>query len=483
MSIRETYATPTSAELLRDPIGRYPSATVACFDATAGELPRRRLDEPRNIQFLERLAAVGAPAVLIAASTGHGHVRTVEELRQWFQVAARANLRRTVKMALLRPEDGLEANLELLAELRGLGYPVVFFRPGNDLPRDASDEAVAASLAPLVREAARLELAVGIYSIPDVSGVRLTADAAARLVAGPGGDHIVAAKVTEAVYETSTLRYLEHPALKHLKIVQGWDTHLARALRDGPSYDATGRQRCGVTSGPMSFAVYQYLHIFAAVERSDWSEVSAAQEAVTAVFQSMQDDPTKFADLQRAKFIMGLGHPLTGEVTAERTQRVMSALAELPRPADRSRMARSLDLLGDGPFHARLVELSSGDTRTSVAELRQLVREFVDGRDWRKFHSPKNLSMALSVEASELMEHFQWLTTDASREIPGDPVKRQAVREELADVLCYVLALANELDIDLATAIQDKMAQNIAKYPASEFRGRYGVEDKGDAIE
>jgi hypothetical protein len=139
-----------------------------------------------------------------------------------------------------------------------------------------------------------------------------------------------------------------------LKIVQGWDPHLSRALHDGPAHDKHGRQRCGVTSGPMSFAVFQYLHILSAAERGGWDEVAAAQAAVTALFRSMQDDPTKFADLQRAKYIMGLGHPLTAAVTPKQVERALAALSELPRASDRDRLARSLNLLEDGPYRDQL---------------------------------------------------------------------------------------------------------------------------------
>jgi hypothetical protein len=145
--------------------------------------------------------------------------------------------------------------------------------------------------------------------------------------------------------------------LHHLKIVQGWDPFLVRALQDGPLQDDWQRQRCGVTSGPMSFAVYQYLHILTAADRGEFSEAAAAQTAVTALFQAMQDDPKKFADLQRAKFIMGLGQPLTGAVSEGQVERVFAALESLPRPADKQRLARSLDLMGDGPFHQRLSAL------------------------------------------------------------------------------------------------------------------------------
>jgi NTP pyrophosphatase (non-canonical NTP hydrolase) len=113
------------------------------------------------------------------------------------------------------------------------------------------------------------------------------------------------------------------------------------------------------------------------------------------------------------------------------------------------------------------------DAQTTIAELRELVRQFVDERQWRKFHAPKNLSMALAIEAAELMEHFQWLDVDASRELPADPAKLAAAAEELADVIAYGLALANELDLDLSTAIRAKMLKNAQKYPAERFQGVY----------
>ena len=113
------------------------------------------------------------------------------------------------------------------------------------------------------------------------------------------------------------------------------------------------------------------------------------------------------------------------------------------------------------------------DSSTTIADLRQLVRQFVDERDWRQFHSPKNLSMSLAIEAAELMEHFQWIDAAESRRIGNDVEKLAEVRDEMADVLCYLLALANELDLDLSAAIRDKMVKNAAKYPAELSRGRY----------
>ena len=120
------------------------------------------------------------------------------------------------------------------------------------------------------------------------------------------------------------------------------------------------------------------------------------------------------------------------------------------------------------------------DENTTLADVRTIVRRFVDDRDWQQFHSPKNLSMALAIEAAELMEHFQWLTPEASRAIGQRPERLQAVAEELADVICYALALANELGLDVSSTLRDKMQKNERKYPAAEYRGRYGPEDDAD---
>jgi NTP pyrophosphatase (non-canonical NTP hydrolase) len=117
--------------------------------------------------------------------------------------------------------------------------------------------------------------------------------------------------------------------------------------------------------------------------------------------------------------------------------------------------------------------MNKNDADTTVAELRQLIADFVAERDWSQFHSPKNVSMALAIEAAELMEHFQWLTTDASRELADEPEKLAAVGEEIADVIGYSFALANELGLDVSSAIRDKMVKNAQKYPAEKYRGRY----------
>jgi dCTP diphosphatase len=120
---------------------------------------------------------------------------------------------------------------------------------------------------------------------------------------------------------------------------------------------------------------------------------------------------------------------------------------------------------------------ATGDSQTTLADLRQWVSRFVEQRDWRQFHSPKNLSMALAIEAAELMEHFQWLTPEQSRSVAAEPDRLAPVAEELADVFCYALAMANQLDIDVSAAIRDKMKKNERKYPVEEYRGLFGPDD------
>ncbi len=113
------------------------------------------------------------------------------------------------------------------------------------------------------------------------------------------------------------------------------------------------------------------------------------------------------------------------------------------------------------------------DDRTTVRQLRQAVADFVDARDWHPFHGPKNLSMSIAIEAAELMERFQWLTTDEAQETVADPQERTATADELADVLIYTLSLSNALDLDLSSAVLGKLKTNEHRYPADKFRGRF----------
>jgi dCTP diphosphatase len=104
-----------------------------------------------------------------------------------------------------------------------------------------------------------------------------------------------------------------------------------------------------------------------------------------------------------------------------------------------------------------------------LTELRDALRAFASERDWDKYHSPKNLASALSVEAAELLEHFQWMSEDESRSLA--PAQLEAVGHELADVLLYLIRLADRLGVDLAAAAHAKIALNARKYPVERSRG------------
>lgn len=124
------------------------------------------------------------------------------------------------------------------------------------------------------------------------------------------------------------------------------------------------------------------------------------------------------------------------------------------------------------------------DSDTTLAELRELVREFRDRREWGRFHTPKNLSMAIAVEAAELMEQFQWLAPDEAWALAEDAGRLKLIGEELADILIYALSFAEALHLDVATAVVDKLARNAKKYPEDDNCGRASWLDRikgGDA--
>ena len=104
-----------------------------------------------------------------------------------------------------------------------------------------------------------------------------------------------------------------------------------------------------------------------------------------------------------------------------------------------------------------------------IDELTERLRRFADERDWEKFHSPKNLAMALSVEVAEIVEHFQWITEEDSRKLPAPD--REKVELELADALIYLTRLADQLGVDLMDVTNKKMTINESKYPAERVRG------------
>ena len=105
-----------------------------------------------------------------------------------------------------------------------------------------------------------------------------------------------------------------------------------------------------------------------------------------------------------------------------------------------------------------------------MEDLRSAISAFIQERDWEQFHSPKNLAMALSVEVAEIVEHFQWLTEEDSKNLP--PEKMAEVREEIGDVMIYLTELADKLGIDLVEAAKAKMTINGQKYPAELDKGK-----------
>lgn len=105
----------------------------------------------------------------------------------------------------------------------------------------------------------------------------------------------------------------------------------------------------------------------------------------------------------------------------------------------------------------------------SLDDVRDALRIFAAERDWQPFHTPKNLASALAVEAAELLEPFQWLKSGAEDEL--DVATRAAIRDEMADVLTYLVMLADRLDVDLLAATQEKIQRNAQKYPVEQSRG------------
>jgi NTP pyrophosphatase (non-canonical NTP hydrolase) len=106
----------------------------------------------------------------------------------------------------------------------------------------------------------------------------------------------------------------------------------------------------------------------------------------------------------------------------------------------------------------------------NIKKIQKQLSDFADERDWNQFHNPKNLAMALSVEASELVEIFQWLTPKQAEEIMSSG-ESDHVKEEIADVMIYLLRLADKLDIDLESIVSDKIVQNGKKYPVNLSKG------------
>lgn len=107
---------------------------------------------------------------------------------------------------------------------------------------------------------------------------------------------------------------------------------------------------------------------------------------------------------------------------------------------------------------------------TSINKLQQKLSEFAEAREWEQFHAPKNLACALSVEASELLEHFQWMEVGESRTLPKE--KLIEVEAEIADIFCYLLMISDKLGIDLIEATNKKIVANESRYPIDKSKGR-----------
>lgn len=111
------------------------------------------------------------------------------------------------------------------------------------------------------------------------------------------------------------------------------------------------------------------------------------------------------------------------------------------------------------------------DFETNIQELKDKVRDFCDARDWDQFHDPKELAIALSIEASELLEHFRWKNKEEVKKIWEDSQKKEDIEDEMADILYFLLRIAQMNNIDLSEALDRKMKKNENKYPVEKFKG------------
>ncbi|MGC8576380.1 MAG: nucleotide pyrophosphohydrolase [Thermoproteota archaeon] len=112
------------------------------------------------------------------------------------------------------------------------------------------------------------------------------------------------------------------------------------------------------------------------------------------------------------------------------------------------------------------------DSKTTLQELKVLVKDFVNRRNWAKYHNPKDLAESICIEAAELLEIFQWATAEEASSWKNDPSKIDSIKDELADVLIYCFSMANALDVDLSEAILKKLEKNEKKYPVEKYFGR-----------
>jgi len=122
---------------------------------------------------------------------------------------------------------------------------------------------------------------------------------------------------------------------------------------------------------------------------------------------------------------------------------------------------------------SRRTSQATRDSTAKIIDLRRAVKSFVEVREWDQFHSPKNLSMAIAVEAAELLDIFKWCSPEQSEGLAKSPKMRAAIADELADVFIYELAFVNSIGLDLTQAVLRKLEKNNDKYPIRASKGKY----------
>lgn len=118
-------------------------------------------------------------------------------------------------------------------------------------------------------------------------------------------------------------------------------------------------------------------------------------------------------------------------------------------------------------------EIKYSDSKTTISELKAVMKNFVAEREWEKYHDPKNLSMSIAIEAAELMELFQWIKNEEAMAVNKQSPLYSEACDEISDIILYCLSLANVLKIDLSQAITNKVVKNVRKYPSDVCRGDY----------
>ena len=145
-----------------------------------------------------------------------------------------------------------------------------------------------------------------------------------------------------------------------------------------------------------------------------------------------------------------------GRVSREEIERRLNDLAQ--QPCKNCQNKGQSNVPGDNLM---------SDEKTTLIDLRDMVKKFVNDREWGQYHNPKDVAVAISLEASELLEHFLWVTDKESGAIAKEAEKRLKLEEELADIIIYCLSFANVLHIDVAKAVEDKVRLNAIRYPVT----------------